>query len=138
VNLARQGVTLRQFSILVALVRANPPAAPGGKRGAAQAGQLKVSELARALHVSLPAITQMVDQLEKKRLVKRLPHSRDRRVRLIALTQGGARLAAGTQGKALKLLTGIFLEFPQRDRDAIGSFMHSMSEKLGKAIEESK
>lgn len=122
-NLSKRGVTLRQFSVLVALVRA---------------GRLKMSELAKALRVSLPAITQMVDQMEEKQLVRRQAHPDDRRATLVVLTQEGRKVAAETQGKALRLLTEIFLGFPSRDRESIARFMRSMSRKLGEAIEESK
>jgi len=122
VNLSKWEVTLRQFSVLVALVRAK---------------QLKMSELAKALHVSLPAMTQMVDQLERKKLVCRGPHPTDRRVTLIEMTPAGKQVASQTQGRALKLISGIMLRFPMQERKTVAKFMRAMSHGLFKAVEES-
>lgn len=122
-NLAKQGVTLRQFSVLVALVRA---------------GKLKMRELAKALVVSMPAVTHLVDQLEAKRLIRRMPHPTDRRVTLIEMTAAGIKVAAQTQGRALKLFTGVLLQFPKTERQTVQRFMRAMREALTRAIEGSR
>ena len=122
VNLAKHGVTIRQFSILVALVRLK---------------QLKMSELARALHVSFPAITHLVDQLEKNQLVTRDPDPTDRRVNWISLTSHGAKVTAETQGKAMRLISGILLKFPPQERETVVRFMKTMSSELASAVKES-
>jgi DNA-binding MarR family transcriptional regulator len=58
----------------------------------ARLGPLGVGELAQALGVSQPAVTRMLQRLEREGLVKSQTTSRDRRVRPIALTRAGRQL----------------------------------------------
>jgi DNA-binding MarR family transcriptional regulator len=53
-------------------------------------GPLSSAELSRYLYVTPANITGIIDRLEKKGLVERLPKGNDRRVALIALTSDGA------------------------------------------------
>jgi DNA-binding MarR family transcriptional regulator len=54
-----------------------------------------VSALAEASHTSRPSVSQAVDALVNKGLVRRLPEARDRRMVKLELTaQGGALLSA--------------------------------------------
>jgi DNA-binding MarR family transcriptional regulator len=48
--------------------------------------------LAERLHISASWMVAIVDDLERRGLVERRPHARDRRVRNLHLTAGGTRL----------------------------------------------
>ena len=63
-------------------------------------GKCAVSDIAQQLDVSNAAASQMVDRLEQKRLVDRVHHPADRRVRMVQLTeQGQALLEEGLQAR---------------------------------------
>jgi DNA-binding MarR family transcriptional regulator len=53
-----------------------------------------MSELAMAMHCDNSNMTGIVDRLEERGLVERTPAEYDRRVKLIAATEEGARVAA--------------------------------------------
>ena len=55
-------------------------------------GPRPMSSLGRELGVSLSAITQIADRLERTRLVKRVSQGNDRRVRCLQLTDRGAKM----------------------------------------------
>ena len=57
--LTPQKVSLAQFAVLVCLAQEQPR---------------KMSEVAKALHVSLPAVTHLVDRLESKHMLNRRAH----------------------------------------------------------------
>jgi DNA-binding MarR family transcriptional regulator len=55
-------------------------------------GPLSSAELSRRLHVTPSNMTGVIDRLEKKRLVDRVPDRADRRIALITLTEVGLKL----------------------------------------------
>jgi DNA-binding MarR family transcriptional regulator len=55
-------------------------------------GARQMSALGRELGVSLSAMTQIADRLERARLVKRIAEGNDRRVRCLQLTPRGQRM----------------------------------------------
>lgn len=58
------------------------------------AGETSPGELARALHVSGPRVTALLDELERRGLVSRSTDAGDRRCRRAALTPEGSRFLA--------------------------------------------
>ena len=78
----RSGLTLTQFKGLLML--AGPE---GSERPRA------VKDIAERLQVSLASVSRAVDGLTRKRLVTRIEDPDDRRVRRIAITEKGRRLA---------------------------------------------
>ena len=52
------------------------------------------SDLARGLSADPPYVTLMVDDLQKRGLVRRKPHPTDRRAKLVELTPSGRAAAA--------------------------------------------
>jgi DNA-binding MarR family transcriptional regulator len=55
-------------------------------------GELTMKGLAEQMHLTISTITRVVDQLERKKLVKRNRHSQDSRIRLIKLTPRGEKV----------------------------------------------
>jgi DNA-binding MarR family transcriptional regulator len=55
-------------------------------------GPQSISAISRELGVSLSAVTQLADRLERARLVRRLAEDNDRRIRCLRLTARGERL----------------------------------------------
>lgn len=50
---------------------------------------IKVSELSKSTHSSVPATSKVIRHLEEKKLVERIADEKDRRVVYVALTQAG-------------------------------------------------
>ncbi|MEM8987637.1 MAG: MarR family transcriptional regulator [Pseudomonadota bacterium] len=73
-------LTTQQWSVLGAL------ASPGYENG------LTVNELAEYLFVSRQNVNGLLDRLEQAGLTERVQKASDRRVRLVRLTKGGAKL----------------------------------------------
>jgi DNA-binding MarR family transcriptional regulator len=55
-------------------------------------GPQSISAISRELGVSLSAVTQLADRLERAKLVRRLAENNDRRIRCLQLTACGERL----------------------------------------------
>lgn len=77
---AAHGLSSGEFSILEALYHGGP---------------LLLGEVQRRILASSGGITFLVDRLEKRKLVRRLPCPTDRRARYAALTEKGHALMAG-------------------------------------------
>lgn len=94
-QLAPFGLTPHQFRALDALAghaggRWHGPAGPC--RDGAGSGRLRVKDLADVLRIAPRSATEVVDLLEQKELVERVPDPSDRRATLVALTARGAAL----------------------------------------------
>jgi len=73
-------------------------------------GPQKMADLAGALRVTPRNVTALVDGLEAERMVRRVPHSTDRRVTLVELTCNSDRVAAqfgAYQASIVSLFDGI-------------------------------
>ncbi|MEE9449644.1 MAG: MarR family transcriptional regulator [Ignavibacteriaceae bacterium] len=55
-------------------------------------GPLIMKKLAEQMHLTISTITRVVDQLERKNLVRRKQHPEDSRVRMIKLTSKGEKV----------------------------------------------
>lgn len=86
------GVSKAQYATLLLLRRGAAP--PGGPRPCpASSGKppvMTVSELARAMNQSLPAMSQRISGLEELGLVERVADRHDRRVSAVRLSARGA------------------------------------------------
>ena len=92
--LARVGVSHAQASVLLALKRAGEP--------------LPLSRLARVLVQEAQSVTSLVDRLEARGLVRRVPDRRDRRVIHVELTEQGESAFADVLPAASSGATGAF------------------------------
>ena len=80
-------------------------------------GPRPMSALSRELGVSLSALTQIADRLERARLVKRVAEENDRRVRCLQLTARGEKMMRKRrEARVLRTLTVLeHLSAPQRE-----------------------
>lgn len=83
------------------------------------AGPTRVTELAGALGVTQPAMTQIVDRLDRHGLVRRTPSPRDRRAVLVELTDAGRASIAERRAARVAVLTARFDGLPPEDRQAV-------------------
>lgn len=79
-SIESSGLTTAEFGVLEALYHRGP---------------LLLGEVQRKILVSSGGITFLVDRLEKRGLVERLPCETDRRARYAALTDAGSELISG-------------------------------------------
>lgn len=77
-------------------------------------GKLTMSELAGALRVSKPAVSQLVDRLEKRDCVERYTEKGDRRVVYVRLTQR-ARYPMGTEKESDEMIKKYFERMGEAD-----------------------
>lgn len=96
-QLAPFGLTPHQFRALNAL--AGHPGAPEHRheadeacRRSGRAGSLRVKDLAQVLRIAPRSATEVVDLLQEKGLVERVPDPADRRATLVSLTPRGVAL----------------------------------------------
>jgi DNA-binding MarR family transcriptional regulator len=114
--MAKHGLNRGTFDVLTTLRRAGPPFTLGPK------------QLATSLLLSGAGMTNRLDQLEKKKLVRRLPDPSDRRALRIQLTPSGLKfmdkilpeliamereLASGMSKKKVRVLTSLLDELAQ-------------------------
>ena len=78
--------------------------------------EVKMSELARELHVSRPAITVVVDKLVQKKLVARKGETGDRRIIKITITKKGEELVQRTRREIYELFVKILQKLTPQER----------------------
>jgi len=75
----RQGFSVSDWRVLATLA--------GGK-------PISIGKLAQVAVIKQPTVTRLLDRMEAKGQVERLPHDSDRRVTLVRITPAGARTVA--------------------------------------------
>ncbi len=85
-------------------------------------GPMRMNEIANKLGVTNPAVTNLVDQMEKKGLIKRMPCEEDRRATLIEITDEGHTLFENIQKTSLSLFSKTFVEFDSDTRAKLKTF----------------
>jgi len=98
-------------------------------------GAQKMNSLAEFLHISTPAVTNLVDKLEKSGHARRLPHSTDRRAHIIDLTPAGRKFVGGLRAESLKLLADTIGTLSASDRRAVEKFYGILHKRLGTELE---
>ena len=79
-------------------------------------GSIKMSKLAAALCVSLPAMSGLINRLHKMKLVKRVYPEKDRRVIRIEITTGGRNVVNTITVQRMAGIKKIFSQLPKQDR----------------------
>lgn len=103
-TLARHGLKLGEFDVLAALRRAGPPF------------RRTPTALARAGLLSSAAMTNRLDRLEARGLVRRRPDPGDRRGSLVELTARGRRLVDRAVEDHVATEHGLLAALGERDR----------------------
>lgn len=82
-------------------------------------GPVRLTTLAASVEVSQPSMTQLIQRLERKGLVARLTDPDDRRVALVAVTDGGRQLVLERQDGVRERLGELLTMLSQEQRDAL-------------------
>ncbi len=107
------GLTESQFGVLEALFHLGPSCQ---------------RELAVKILKSAGNLTTVIDNLEKRDLVKRRREAEDRRIVIVSLTPEGRRLISEVYPRVVAVLVAAFSHLTAREQDQ----MASLSLKLGK------
>ncbi|MDD5555680.1 MAG: MarR family transcriptional regulator [bacterium] len=97
-------------------------------------GAHKMNSLAELLHISTPAVTNLVDKLERSGLARRLPHPTDRRAHVIDLTPRGRRLIIALRAESLELLADTIGRLPPSEQKVIEKFHRNLIAHLDEAL----
>ena len=120
-SLNRAGLSISQYALLNQL---------------SSSGTMPMSEVGKKLHVTKPAVTHLVDCLEKKRFVRRSPHPTDRRVSLIKISEKGAQAVRRIQESVLRIVYHALHKFSKHDQETIVRYQslisHSIDDILNK------
>jgi DNA-binding MarR family transcriptional regulator len=114
--LDRENLTLSQYAVLSELAGAKQP--------------LTMSELARRLHITKPAVTSLADNLEKNHFAIRKPHPSDRRAQLLAIKPRGRKAVEHTQDAVLKVLLSSFSKLNAAGQGVLTCFYSDISASM--------
>ena len=117
--LSKLGLTLPQYALLSQLVIA---------------GTLPMTQISKRLHITKPAVTNLVDRLEKSKFLKRVPHPSDRRVYLLEIQPKGSKAVRETQSQILNVLLKTLAEFSAEEQKTINRYYASVSQALGEVL----
>ena len=93
-------------------------------------GQMRMKELAESMGVTTGTLTVVVDRLESKGLVKRMPHETDRRSIVVSLEKGGKVLFAEHDRLHMKLTEELLSGCSKEDQEAFLRCLTLMSDKF--------
>ncbi len=113
VGLEEEGLTLSQFAVLEALYHLGP---------------LFLGDLARRILTSSGNLTLVVDNLQKRGLVKRKQQGKDKRFILAAITPAGKKLIARIFPEHARRITEIMTRLKPDEQERLGD----LCRKLGK------
>ena len=89
-------------------------------------GPRSMTALGRELNVSLSAMTQIADRLERTRLVKRAAVGTDRRVRCLQLTARGEKFMLNRQTALVERVSTVLAQVPSAARDQVLSALEAL------------
>jgi MarR family transcriptional regulator, 2-MHQ and catechol-resistance regulon repressor len=111
VGLEDAGLSLGQFAVLEALYHVGP---------------LNLGDLARRILTSSGNLTLVVDNLEKRGLVKRQQQGRDKRFILATLTPAGRRLVGRMFPEHARRITEVMARLRPADQEKLGALCRKL------------
>jgi len=97
-------------------------------------GTVSMTEISGKLFISKPAVTSLVDRLEKNKLLKRIGHPSDRRIFLLQILPKGERIVLKIQAQALQFLLKTLDQFNAAERRTIIRFYASLSKTMDQLL----
>lgn len=99
-------------------------------------GKRTIGQLAEHLDVRPSTMSQMIDRLEKVRLVSRETDSNDARVKLVSLTDEGSELIRQTEHLWTEALTKPFGQFHHQEKEQLLALMKTLADSLPRSRSE--
>ena len=115
VILSQANLTLPQYALLNEL---------------SASGTIPMTQASKLLHITKPAVTHLVDRLEKSKCLKRLPHPNDRRIFLLEIQPKGSNLVKKVQSEVLAILLETLSQFSPQDQKIVTQFYSALVEHL--------
>ncbi|MFH1799326.1 MAG: MarR family transcriptional regulator [Candidatus Omnitrophota bacterium] len=101
-------------------------------------GSVSMTEISGRLEITKPAVTNLVDRLEEKKCLKRVPHVEDRRVILLEILPKGKKIITEIQGQSLGLLLKAYDQFSEKEHQVISRFYLTVSKVMDDFLLRSK
>ncbi|MFH1776497.1 MAG: MarR family transcriptional regulator [Candidatus Omnitrophota bacterium] len=95
-----------------------------------QHGSLNMHELAEKLNIAMPTATGLITRLYRKRYVRRLRDTHDRRKVLVELTPAGQKMVLNFKNIAHKRWKSILIKLEQTHLDKFGEVLDVISKTL--------
>lgn len=93
-------------------------------------GTVSMTEISGRLEITKPAVTNLVDRLEEKRFLKRVPNAKDRRVIRLEILPKGEKVIAQIQAQSLALLLKAYDRFSGKEHAVISRFYATVSKVM--------
>jgi DNA-binding MarR family transcriptional regulator len=93
-------------------------------------GTVSMTEISTRLEITKPAVTNLVDRLEEKKFLKRIPHGKDRRVILLEILPKGKKVIHEIRTHSLDLLLRAYDQFDEKEHHVISRFYATVSKVL--------
>ena len=119
--LAQTRLTQPQYAVLLELEQSAPE-------------PMIMTAVSCKLHITKPAVTSLVDRLEKNGFLKRLRHPHDRRVWLLQIQPRGRKVVRKIQTRFLKLIMATARQFSAGERATVQRFYSRLSMKLDEVL----
>jgi DNA-binding MarR family transcriptional regulator len=126
----RYNITTQQWILMLHL--ANDPNIPYFE-GSRMKKQMVAAELADALNVSRPNITNLINSLIEKNLVRQIENKRDRRQKYLALTEDGWKIIDGIEPIRRKSNRKLLADLTADDKQNFFGFLKYCIEKFALA-----
>ena len=123
--LGEAGLTQPQYALLLELVQADSE-------------PMKMTAISCKLYITKPAVTNLVDRLEKNGYLKRLDHPQDRRISLLQIQPSGKKLVEKIRARFLDLMTEAAKGFSDSERKTIQKFYAFLSRNLDDVLRSTK
>ena len=94
------------------------------------AGAIKMKDLAGKIGVTTGTLTVGIDRLEKKGLLKRRPHEKDRRSYMIELTREGNKYFEEHHNFHIRMTEEIVSCLSEQEQEAFGAIIEKMLKKI--------
>lgn len=88
---------------------------------------IRLGDLAENLHITPRSVTEVVDTLEERDLVRRAPDPEDRRATLVSLTPHGEAVSAAVRAARAAEAETLFGQLSERDRAQLRRILGRLS-----------
>ena len=109
------GLTLSQYALLNQLLLL---------------GSVSMTEISSRLRITKPAVTNLVDRLEEKKFLRRIPHPQDRRIILLEVLPKGRKILTRIQAAILGMLLEAYDQFDGTEHKVISRFYAAISKTM--------
>ncbi|MBY6272083.1 MarR family transcriptional regulator [Caldibacillus debilis] len=89
-------------------------------------GDMTIGELSNKMYLAFSTTTDLIDRLEKNRLVKRTKDEKDRRVVRVQLLEEGVRIIDEVIKKRQQYLAGLLVNFEPEEREELQQYLQKL------------